>query len=133
MAKKGLFKKLVAVSSLVTVLVSGSVMAYAASYTREISLGDSWMESYISASNQTAYAGLATGVTSDMTITAKAIRKDFDGKETWQNFSGAADQNTSCSASAYKGDEQFMYAEGTFRAWGNNDAYNSDYINCSNY
>ena len=133
MVKRKFVKKLVAVASLAVMLVSGSVMTYAAESRRPISLGDSWMESYISAESQTAYARLTTGVTSDMSITAKAIRKNFDGAETWQSFSGGADQETYCSASAYRGNEVFMYAEATFRASGNNDAFNSDFLNCSNY
>ena len=133
MKKIGLVRKLVAVSSLAVMLVSTSIMVYAKSNSRRIDLGDSWMESYISASAQTAYAQLTTGVTSDMSISADAIRKDFDGAETWQSFSGSSDQNSSCYASAYNGDVVFMYAEGTFRAWGNNDGFSSYFVNCSNY
>ena len=91
------------------------------------------MISYISASSQTAYARLTTGVSGTLSISAKAIHKNFDGAESWESFGASGVETSECSREIYRGDEVYMYAEGTFRASGSNGAYKTDFINCSNY
>ena len=108
-------------------------MVYAAEYSRSIEFGDTWMNSRISASGQTAFAELTTGVESGMSISARAIHKNFDGAEMWQTFGASKDHTTECYREVNRPDEVYLYAEGTFRANGSNGVYKTDFVNCSNY